>query len=149
MRWGTFMKIVVFVDHPKYCLDAIKTAAQIAKGIGASVTVLGIAPRYYDSEWAKSYEKGLKDEAGSMLENAKKIMEEMGVHPKVEILENITLLNVLDEIISFIKEGGFDLVVVGSSALTGLKKFFFRGIGRELGTAIINNAPCSVLVVRG
>ena len=148
MRWGAYMKIVVFVDDSKHSFDAVKITGQIAKTTGAVVTILGIAPRYSDSELVKSYGEKIKDETSFMLEEAKKIMDEFGVHPKVEILEDVTLLNVLDEVISFIKERGFDLVIIGSSGLKGLKKFFYRGIGRDIGTVLIDSAPCSVLVVR-
>jgi nucleotide-binding universal stress UspA family protein len=149
MRWGAFMKMVVFVDGSKHSFEAVKIAAHIAKGVGASVTVLGIAPRYRDSEWVKSYQRQIKEETTVTMSRVKKIMDEVGVHPHFEILEDMTLLSVLDEVLSFIREGRFDLLVIGSPGLTGLKKFFFRGIGRDIETSIIENAPCSVLVVRG
>lgn len=149
MRWGAYMKIVVFVDDTKHSFDAVKIAAQIAKETGAVVTILGIAPRYRDSELVKSYEKRIKDETSYILEQAEKFMNGKGIHPKVEILEDISLLNALNEVIFFIKEGGFDLVIIGSSGLTGLKKFFYRGIGRDMGTELMDSVPCSVLVVRG
>jgi len=148
MRWGPFMKIVVFVSGSKHSFDAVKVAAQIARAAGSSVTVLGIAPRYRDSEWVKSYQGHIKEETNIILERAKKIIDETGVQSRFEILEDFPLISALDEILSFIKEEKFDLVVIGSPGLTGLKKFFFRGIGRDMETAIIENAPCSVLVVR-
>ena len=148
MRWGPFMKILVFIDGSEHSFNAVKTAAQIAKGIGSLVTIVGIAPRYIDSEGIKSYKGEIKRETSLILEKAKKMMDELGVQTRVEILEDMSLFNAFNEIISFIKERGFDLLIIGSPSLSGLKKFFHRGIGRDLGTSLINKAPCSVLVVR-
>jgi hypothetical protein len=47
----------------------------------------------------KSYEKRIKEETSLILEQAEKFMNGKGIHPKVEILEDISLLNALDEVI--------------------------------------------------
>jgi len=46
--------------------------------------------------------------------------------------------------VDIIKEEGFDLVIIGSMALTGLKKLMFGGID----VALLDAVPCSVLAVR-
>lgn len=48
------------------------------------------------------------------------------------------------EIIRVAQAGGFDLVVVGSKGLTGIKRFLLGSVSQK----IVKYAPCSVLVVR-
>lgn len=144
MRWGPFMKILVFVDGSEHSFNAAKTAAKIAREMQASVTLLAIALRYSDSEWVRSYDERLEEESNIALKKAEELMREKGVNPRIMLLRDVTLLNVKDEIMDIIKERGFDLAIIGSQGLTGLKKFLAGGID----VALIDSAPCSVLVVR-
>lgn len=138
------MKVLVFVDGSEHSFYAVETAAKIAEEKHASVTLLAIALRYTDSESAQSYDEKLEAESNIALMKAAELMREMGVSPKILLLRDVTLLNAKDEIVAIVKEGGFDLAVIGSQLLTGLKKLLFGGID----VALIDAVPCSVLAVR-
>jgi nucleotide-binding universal stress UspA family protein len=144
MRWGPFMKILVFVDGSEHSIYAVETAAKIAKDMQASVTLLAIAPHYSDSEWVRSYGEKLEEESNIALKKAEELMREKGINPGILLLKDVTLLNAKDEVVDIIKERGFDLAIIGSQGLTGLKKFILGGID----VALIDGAPCSVLAVR-
>ena len=144
MRWGPFMKILVFVDSSKHSFYAVETAAKIAKDVHASVTLLAIALRYTDSESARSYDDDLEKESNIALGKAQELMKKDGISPRIILLGDVTLINAKDEIVNIIKEGGFDLAVIGSEGLTGLKKLLFGGIE----VALVDSVPCSVLAVR-
>jgi nucleotide-binding universal stress UspA family protein len=141
MRWGPYMKILVYVDASMHSLHAVETAAKIAKDVHASVTILGIGLRYTSG---KSYTDKLEEESTIALRKAEDIMKKGAVSPRTMLLRDVTLLNAKDEIVNIIKEEGFDLVIIGSMALTGLKKLMFGGID----VALLDAVPCSVLAVR-
>ena len=144
MRWGPFMKILVFVDSSVHSFNAVETAARIAKETLASVTLLAIALRYTDSDSFRSYDERLEKESDIALGKAQELMRKNGITPRIILLRDVTLLNAKDEIVGIIEEGGFDLAVIGSQTLTGLKKLLFGGID----VALIDTVPCSVLAVR-
>jgi len=75
---------------------------------------------------------------------AEELMRKEGISPRIILLRDVTLINAKDEIVETIKEGGFDLAVIGSEGLTGLKKLLFGGIE----VALVDSVPCSVLAVR-
>src|SRR5262249_16388567 len=79
-------------------------------------------------------------ELGVNLRREKETLESLGVVTEVKLRRGA----VLEEILSEVKEGAYDLVVTGSALSRGLRTYVLGDVSRESG----NRATCPVLVVR-
>jgi nucleotide-binding universal stress UspA family protein len=89
----------------------------------------------------ETYYKGMKDHYDLMLskalENAKKI-------ENLDIPAKLVEGRPADEIVETAKEGNFDLIVMGSRGLGGIKEFFLGSVSDR----VADEAECPVLIVK-
>lgn len=126
---------------------AVRLTGQIARGIGAAVTLLHVMP---DPPAIYAHLPGVEEtaarllaspsELGQTLRRAKETLESEGVQTEVRLRHG----PVLGEILREIHEGDYDLVVTGSGLSRGLRTYVLGDISRE----IVNRVNCSVLVAR-
>ncbi len=121
------MKILMCTGGSKQAEDAIGLGQPIAKGLGAEVTVLGVAERPED-------EKAIEES----LSRAKEMLAGLGVKAKIS-------RGYADE--EILKEGeeGYDLIVIGSIGRRGISRFLLG----PTATYVMKYSRTSVLIVKG
>lgn len=143
------MKMLVCVDGSDHSFKAVTEAAKIASGCRIDeVTLLHVYPLTYIGEvvsytqmeqyWAMQEAK--KENGLKILSDAMKMLEDTGVSMGMELKEG----QAPGDIIEFANEGQFDMVVVGSRGMGGLKKAFLGSVS----SAVMEQVHGSVLVVK-
>jgi nucleotide-binding universal stress UspA family protein len=150
------MKILVCTDGSKYSQKAIREASVIAEGCQANEVAiihvhdynsakmypyanLGMNPEYMERLQKISAED--KAECRKKLSESKKIFKDKNIKARTMLKEG----PVSDTIVKVAQKEGFDMIVVGSRGMGGLKKMFLGSVSN----AIIQEAKnCSVLVVK-
>jgi len=150
------MKILVCTDGSKYSQKAIREASVIAEGCQANEVAiihvhdynsakmypyanLGMNPEYMERLQKISAED--KAECRKKLSESKKIFKDKNIKVRTMLKEG----PVSDTIVKVAQKEGFDMIVVGSRGMGGLKKMFLGSVSN----AIIQEAKnCSVLVVK-
>ena len=148
------MKILVCVDGSEQSKKALEKAALIAKGCKASDVALihvyepkldmfyayeGITPEQI--ELFQEMRENQKKEAEKILSEALKLLEEKNLKARTILKEG----HPSRTIIEVAREGGFDMIILGSRGLGGLKKLFLGSVSN----AVLQEAhDCSVLIVK-
>jgi len=122
-------------------MKAVEAAIEMAKAGPSEVTLLSIILDTGALEWQPPVSDKLKTLSENALSNAKALMQEEGITPHIMLSTGISPA---DGIIMTAKEGNFDIIIIGSRGLTGIKKFFLGGTASK----VVTYAPCSVLVVK-
>ncbi|HIC91121.1 MAG TPA: universal stress protein [Syntrophaceae bacterium] len=135
------MKILVPVDGSGYSMKAVETAIEMAKAGPSEVMLLSVILNTSALEWGPPVSDKLRTLCEDALSKAKTLMQEKGITPHTMLSTGISPA---DGIIRTAKEGNFDMIVIGSRGLTGLKKFLLGGTASK----VVTYAPCSVLVVK-
>jgi nucleotide-binding universal stress UspA family protein len=146
-RTTNLKRVLICSGGRSYIDPAVHLTGRIAHGLGATVTLLHVLPEppaiyarlprmHETTEWLL----GSNSELGLNLRREKETLESLQVSTEVKVREG----SVLNEILSEITEGGYDLVVTGSALSGGLRTYVLGDVSRE----IVNRATCPVLVVR-
>ena len=130
-------KILVPTDGSMHSLKAAEYAAEISKQFDAETHLLNVITKSTIRISRKREEKS----SVQALEETKDVFEEWGV--KV-ILRKTVRGNPAQIICKIAEEEGFDLIVIGSRGLSGIKSFFLGGVSDK----VIRYAICPVLIVR-
>jgi nucleotide-binding universal stress UspA family protein len=146
---GTTLKRVLICSGGKQYIDkAVRLTGQIARGTGASATLLHVMPdppaiyaHMPRMEESVSRLLGSHSELGLNLRREKEALEAAGVLTEVRLLHGPVLESILNET----RSNSYDLVVTGSALNRGLTTYMLGDISREL----INHLDCAILVVRG
>jgi nucleotide-binding universal stress UspA family protein len=152
-----FEKILAPIDGSKQAYDALVTALELAKIHKSEVTILhvtifseeipekkvGIKEKYNSpSDWVKNYMSKIKENDENMLnevmKNAKKNF------PEVKISTKILLGLPGDIIVNEAENGKYDLIVMGSRGLGGLRELVLGSVSQH----VVNQSKISVLVVK-
>jgi nucleotide-binding universal stress UspA family protein len=137
------MKILVAVDPSDTIHLPVSRAAAMAKKEGAELTLLAIAESVEDMEslFGASASERLRDKAAKALGKAQEIVKAAGMTAK-EIME----VGVSPEefIVEVAKNGGFELIVMGSRVKKGLHTLLIGSVASK----VIALAPCSVLIAK-
>ncbi len=138
---GAIKHILVALDESGGPKKGLEKAIYIAKLSGAKITCVNVtvvAPTLVAA--VTNYKNYLTKKAQEMLDSTKKSCEKQGVQFASKILHG----NPASEIAKFAEKGKFDLVIVGSRGLGGLR-------GKVLGSvpnSIVHESKVSVLVVK-
>jgi len=135
------MKILVPVDGSKHSMRAVEAAIDMAKTEASEVTLLSVSLDMIALEWDTSISDKLRALSQDALAKGKALMEEKGFTPHTIF---VTGISPADEIVRTAKEQNFDLIIIGSRGLTGIKRFLLGGTA----TKVVNHSPCSVMVVK-
>jgi len=137
-------KILLAYDGSSSSHDAAEKAAEIAKRFDAEVTVLTVGGPLFGGAAADApiqrmgeldYEK-VADEGVALL-----------VQKQVRTHKIFRWVDPADQILNEAQAGGYDMIIMGHrSAKTSIQRG--AGLLGSVAIKVINNAPCSVLVIR-
>jgi nucleotide-binding universal stress UspA family protein len=146
------MKMLVCTDGSEHSKKAVKKAAKIAANYEEievviiyvnNVEIIPMHGGYGESvplEMQVQYEKEKEKQGQQMLQDAVHIFRENNIEPATILRKG----NPSDEIIKLASEENFDLVVVGSRGLGGLKKIILGSVSN----AVAQEAESDVLIIK-
>jgi nucleotide-binding universal stress UspA family protein len=137
------MKVLVATDGSEHSMKAVKRALEMAEREGAQVTLMAVAfysPSDFD-EMPINIQEKLEAQSQEALNKGKALFAEKGLTADLVLETGQVPAN---NILLRAQEGGFDLIILGSAGLTGLK----RALIGSTAAKVVANAPCSVTVVR-
>ncbi len=147
------MKILVCTDGSKYSQKALEKASVIVKGCNVNEVAIIHVYEKFDS-FPISVEGNIEQTEINrlMMEEYKKKGEKI-LSEALKFIEgkNLKARTILkkgppaDTIISVAQEEGFDMIVIGSRGLGGLKKLFLGSVSNAIIQEVKN---CSVLVAK-
>jgi nucleotide-binding universal stress UspA family protein len=147
-----FKKILVPIDGSKTSYTIIKYALDLAKKYSAKITIVTVVDLPSNSllaqgaaftpETTKDYQQKLEKTHNKILSTA--IKNAKKINPKIELTKKLLEGRPADEIVELAKEEKFDLIVIGSRGLGGIKEFFLGSVSDRVADA----APCPVLIVK-
>jgi nucleotide-binding universal stress UspA family protein len=141
-----YQRILLAYDGSKSGQRALLECREVAQWSKAAVSLVAVTPLYihmvgveagiYDNELAEQEKEKYKAILGDGLQQ----LQAAGFHASGEVLVGETV----DEIVRYAKKINADLIVVGHRHLDGWAARWWRG---SVSKSLIENAPCSVLVV--
>jgi nucleotide-binding universal stress UspA family protein len=151
-----FEKVLVALDGSELSNKALTFALDIAKKCSASITLYTVIPRTtvpvtpipaaigpgvaptimadYTKAIREGHEKMLKEN----LEKAKKD------HPDLKIDAKMGDGRPAETIVRASKEGNYDLIIMGSRGLSGIKKVFLGSVSH----GVVNHSEIPVLIIK-
>lgn len=147
-------KILVPVDGSSASKKAVEEAVSLAKKFEAEVTLISIVEVESDvaytelgivvsGEYAGVRDTLIKIKEGSSNKLLDAIIASMDC-TGVTMHKTIKVGNAHSEIVEEATNGKYDLVVMGHRGLNPVKRFFMGSVAIR----VINDAPCSVLIVK-
>jgi nucleotide-binding universal stress UspA family protein len=147
MARAEWKKILCPIDFSDASRAALETAADLARRFGATLTLLHAYPvpgyTFPDGSFVASSKMldELADQARRHLEEWKAIADTLGLAG----VEAVTAVGEpAHEIVTWAREKGADLVVVGTHGRTGLTHALMGSVAER----VVRRSPCPVLTVR-
>lgn len=162
---GALRKILVGTDGSPTAMRAVDMAAELAKSLGASLSIVCVYEPPTEQElqqlradpgdpvaqWKVGKElRGIPEEfkwkiagateAEDVLERSAEHATKVGVDAQVEAIRG----NPAEELIVYAERGDFDLIAVGSVGMTGAKRIMLGNVPHR----ISHQAPTDVLILR-
>jgi len=148
-----FNKILVPIDGSEQSYRALNIDMDLAKRYLAKVTLVSVAQPYIvTSQYSPqpmltpipttSYDENIENAHKKILANA--YDEAKKINSEIKISKKLLNGRPADKIIEIAKEDGFDLIVIGSRGLGGIKEFFLGSVSDR----VADHAPCPVLIVK-
>ena len=145
-------KILLAIDKSGYKNKATAYAINLAKALGAEVTVVHIIGRssfgatgdllgYYRGGKLKAYQEALKKEAEKLLRGAVELGQKEGVTMHSEVIMDSSAEKA---IIDYAKKQKMDLIIIGTKGMTGIERFLMGSVAND----VITYAHCPVLAIR-
>ena len=152
MSDATIRKILVPVDGSPSSLKAAEHAVKIARGAGAEILlihVIGAAPYVTENGmpviYPEQYYADVRVGAAKWFDSISEIAAKNNVRDKIVKSEVILVhTSIADGILDYAEKTSADLIVVGSTGVTGIKRFVIGSVSNNL----VHHARCPVLVVR-
>jgi nucleotide-binding universal stress UspA family protein len=147
MAEGLFRRITVAIDGSAHAATALDYAIDLAKRYGSSLVILSVAPLVPVYVTASEpyipavVPDGERAQFRTIVDAAVKRAEAAGVSSVTGVCEEGV---VVDEIMNHLEQHHTDLLVVGSRGLSAARRLLLGSIS----SALVNHAPCPVLVVR-
>lgn len=138
-----FQKILVPIDGSEHSKHALQYALELAQCQGAQVVLLhsyGRIPMLIGGEARVELTRELRDESEKLFEPFAAILREAGLEPVLVIQEGSPENVIVEEA----KEGGFDLIVMGSRGLSEVAGVLMGSVAHR----VLCSAHCPVLVTR-
>ena len=135
-------KILVPLDGSKTSSNGLDTAIFLARQCGATITglhVVSIYPQHLGDLVTPLKAKLVKD-AEKFMEQAKVKSAQNGIVFRHKIVYG----DPQSDVINFVKQNKFDLIVIGSRGLGGIKEAFLGSVSN----AIVHKSHVPVLVVK-
>jgi len=145
-----YKKILLPSDGSDYALRAAAAAAELAKALGASVTVLHVFTMP-TTQMAVPGAPGVDVESGALnayieqvqdavAKRTGRVLDEAGV-PYTTLLEGGHPAEV---IVRIAEDDGYDLIVIGSRGLSAIQSFLLGSVSDK----VSHHAHCPVLIVK-
>ncbi len=138
MKW--INRILVALDGSKDACKALECAIDLAEKYGANIELLTVIPTTAFTLVGPS-EKELKERAEEILEQA---LNKTKTKPSLKISTKILVGRPAEKIVEASKEGSFDLIVMGSQGLGGVKEFFLGSVADR----VADESACPVIIVK-
>lgn len=144
-------KILVPTDGSDVSLAASRYAAEVAKCLNAQVVLLNVAEVSALTQFVgysvrgRHPAHGLREVGETVLEQTDKVFLAADITTHKKIIEGFAPEMIIREA----EDGNYDMIVMGSHGRDGgvLRRMLF-GLG-SVAEAVVGNAPCPVMVVRG
>ena len=150
-----FKKILVPIDGSECAGKALDYALVLAEKFCASIEILHVVPPIplrllpYVGEamttpplWMGTYVKETKTMSEKMLSEA--LEKSLIAKPDLTISTKLVEGREGDQIVKRAKDGSFDLIVIGSRGLGGIREFFLGSVSDW----VADNAECPVMIVK-
>ena len=141
---SAFWKILVPLDGSNYSKKALSYAVSIGKKYGSKLMLVHvvISPLYAYTEGfvMTEHEKKLEDEGNSILEKGLEYTKSEGIEAESLLAKG----HPSEEIASIANEEKYDLVVMGSRGLSGIKAFLLGSVSER----VSRFAKCPVMIVK-
>jgi len=139
-----FRKLLVAVDGSDESLAAVAQAGKLAETLGAELTLCHVvppAPVFVDAAALTlvEFDRRADEESARILAEAARALPP-GVLAGRRVLHGQPALAIVDES----REGGYDLLVVGSHGRTGIRRFLMGSVASQ----VVSHARIPVLVYR-
>ena len=141
-------KILIPVVKSEYNDKIISYAIILAKGSGASITVIHVLDKStlggigdFFGARVEKYEKAMRKRSEELLTEVQQVIEKQGIKTGIEV---IGAKSVPKGIIDYARESGVDVIVIGTKGLTGVEKFLMGSVA----SAVIDHAHCPVFAIR-
>ena len=139
------MKMLLALDPFGHSLKATEEALRLVKLQACELTIVVIAETFQDAEDSYVGMEGGKDALVPLVkqkaEEAEKIAMQEGITPKIVVKVGESPA---EGILKCAEEEKAELIVMGHRERKGLDRFLLGSVA----TKVVNNAHCSVLVVR-
>lgn len=137
------MKILITTDGSENALKAINWTREKLARENDRIILMTVSQFAQDllAEMPPGTQDKLEARAGEILEKGKKEMTDKGIVPEV-VLEVGTVP--ANNIIRKAEEEGVDMIVMGSTGMSGLKKTLLGSTAAK----VVSNAQCSVSIIR-
>ena len=137
-------KILVPTDFSPAADEAFQMAQAFAQATGASLTVFHVAlPPAFMTADGKVVADASSEDAKNLWDDLRKIQPEDS-RVRVEHQLIVAKKNDASHILEIIDSLGGDLIVIGTTARTGLKHLLFGSLAEDL----VHKASCPVMVVK-
>ena len=137
------MKVLVATDGSEHSMKAVQKALELAQKEGAQVTLMSVAYFSKDGldEMPPNIQDKLEAQAAGALKKAKSVFEAQKIPVEAVLEAGVVPAN---NILKRAQEGNYDLLLIGSAGLTGIK----RALMGSTAAKVVAQAPCSVMVIR-
>lgn len=133
------MRVLVPVDGSKGSYAALKVGMEFAERFGGELAVLVVTPELaFDEAIQEELQVLMERSSREILEGASRAAAQAGMRAE----ELLARGDPAEEILRHAR--GYDLIVMGSRGLSGLKRILLGSVSGH----VLDRAPCSVLVVR-
>jgi nucleotide-binding universal stress UspA family protein len=147
------MKILVATDGSEFSRAAIEKCCQMLSLENASIKIISVAetvaplatePFAISAEYIQEMRTAVVEQSEDFVADARKVIEERTGGANVELTTGVLSGNPARAVVEEAQNWGADLIVVGSHGYG----FWGRIVIGSVSHAVINHAPCSVLIVR-
>jgi nucleotide-binding universal stress UspA family protein len=144
-----FKSIVVGTDGSDTATQAVRSAVELAKSVGARLDIVSayepVSEQRLKQERKETPEDlqwaiNPREDVDATLDAAASVARESGVEVEVFPRQG----DPADAVLDVAEERGADLVVVGNKGMTGAKRFLLGSVPNK----VSHHAPCSVLIIR-
>ena len=133
-------RILVAYDGSDEARRAVERAAEVARTGGHGVGVISVAPVTASARGGAVDATSPPEEHRRMLDEARGLLEAQGIN--AELIEAVG--HPAESIVTAAEEGDYDLVVVGSRGLSGVRRMLMGSVS----SYVVTHAHTDVLVVR-
>jgi nucleotide-binding universal stress UspA family protein len=137
------MKVLVPTDGSEHSMKAVNSALMMAENENADVTLMSVA-LYVEGDFDEmpmNIQEKLEAHAQAALAKAKALFDQKGIQVKTVLEVGVVPAN---NILRKAETDKYDHIVMGSSGVGTLKKFFMGSTAAK----VVAYAPCSVTIMR-